>query len=119
MAIYSFKFGKDLETLKEVVGKYIALVFLRTQGFDIIHPPLKPAKHFLDFLTAPEAVVEKGGRRYVLRIEYGKGAELDAEEREMLLRLRKTGCEPVFVRVWGSIERDEWQVEWIPASKLD
>jgi len=114
MTIYTFRFGKDLATIKDATGKYIGLVFLRTQGFQIIYPFLRPGAQFWDFVNATHVIAEKNKRRYAIRIEYGKEAKIDRKERARLLELRKTGCEPIFLRVWGSIEKDEWQVEWLP-----
>jgi predicted RecB family endonuclease len=114
MTIYSFSIGKDLPTLKEVICRYVGLVFLRTQGFEIIYPALRPGTQLWDFVGATHVVAEKKGKKYAIRIEYGRDAVLDRGERARLLELKKTGCEPIFMRVWGGTQDDKWGVEWLP-----
>jgi hypothetical protein len=110
--IYHFGLGKDLYTLNELVAKYIVLVFLRTQGFEIIYPPLENSRYLWTALATTHIIAEKNGRRFVAQVRYGKKFKLMEWEKKNLLRFKRTGCKPVIAQVFGDLNKDEWQVRW-------
>jgi hypothetical protein len=114
MAIYTFGIGQDVRVLRELIAKYIALVFLRTQGFTIIYPILENSRYLWTALATTHIVAEKGRQRFAIGVKYGKEAKLDETERVTVLQLRKAGCTPIFLRVFGDVNGDKWQLHWTP-----
>ncbi|MDI6806810.1 MAG: hypothetical protein QMD14_03280 [Candidatus Aenigmarchaeota archaeon] len=111
MRKYIFEIGKDVDVLRELIAKYITLVFLRTQGFEIIYPTLKNAKYLWTALAATHIIAEKNGKRFAIAVKYGK-AKLNQDEKSTILSFKKANCIPTFLQVNGDINKDRWQIGW-------